>query len=57
MRRAGLRLAQLWLPDTRVRGFAQECRRQSLLAAKNKHAERDALAWIDATRDVAGWTS
>jgi hypothetical protein len=28
MRAAGLRPVQIWVPDTRVAGFAAECRRQ-----------------------------
>jgi hypothetical protein len=28
MRAAGLRPVQIWVPDTRVPGFAAECRRQ-----------------------------
>jgi Protein of unknown function (DUF3018) len=28
MRAAGLRPVQIWVPDTRVLGFAAECRRQ-----------------------------
>jgi len=32
MRSAGMRLVQIWVPDTRVPGFAETCRRQSLLA-------------------------
>jgi Antitoxin MazE-like len=30
-RAAGMRLVQLWLPDTRSKRFAAECRRQSRL--------------------------
>jgi hypothetical protein len=55
MRRAGLRLIQLWIPDTRAHGFSQECRRQSRAAAKNKRAENDVLEWIEANRDAEGW--
>ncbi len=33
LRAAGLRPVQIWVPDTRRPGFAEECRRQSLLAA------------------------
>lgn len=57
MRRAGLRLIQLWVPDTRARGFAEECRRQSLVAAGEEALERDTDAWLDATRDTEGWTA
>ncbi len=55
MRRAGLRLVQLWVPDTRAGGFAEECRRQSLVASANESFERETIEWIDAARDVEGW--
>ncbi len=57
MRRAGLRLVQLWVPDTRAQGFADECVRQSRAAAKRRRVEQDALAWIEDTQDTSGWTS
>lgn len=56
MRRAGLRLVQLWVPDTRARGFAEECRRQSRAAAKRRRSEKDIQTWLDETRDTEGWT-
>ena len=33
MRVSGLRLIEIWVPDTSAPGFAQEARRQSLLVA------------------------
>jgi hypothetical protein len=57
MRRSGLRLVQLWVPDTRAPGFADECRRQSRRAAKARRAEHDVMKWIDGTRDTDGWTA
>ena len=56
MQRAGFRLVQLWVPDTRARGFAEECRRQSRVAARNKRAENEAMTWIEASEDAEGWT-
>ena len=56
MRRAGFRLVQLWVPDTRARGFAEECRRQSRAAARNKRAEAEVMTWIEAHEDAEGWT-
>jgi hypothetical protein len=56
LRAAGLRPVQIWVPDTRRPGFAQECRRQSHLAA---HA--DALdaglqrLMNEALADLDGW--
>ena len=56
MRRAGFRLVQLWVPDTRSRGFLQECRRQSRAAMKNTRVERETMEFIEATQDDEGWT-
>lgn len=56
MRRAGFRLVQLWVPDTRADGFVQECRRQSRVAARNKRHEQQIMDWIETTEDTAGWT-
>jgi Antitoxin MazE-like len=56
MRRAGFRLVQLWVPDTRGQGFAEECRRQSRAAARNKRAENEMMTWIEANEDAKGWT-
>lgn len=42
---AGLRLIQLWVPDTRSKRFAAECRRQCRLL-KGDPAEADALEFI-----------
>ena len=33
MRASGLRAIEIWVPDTRAPGFAEEARRQSLLVA------------------------
>ena len=55
MRRAGFRLLQLWVPDTRARGFAAECRRQSQAAAANKRLEDEVMGWIDESRDTEDW--
>jgi hypothetical protein len=55
LRRAGLRPIQLWVPDTRARGFGAECRRQSRLAARDKAGENDVLDWIEQSSDAEGW--
>ena len=47
MRAKGLRPVQLWLPDTSAPGFAEEMRRQSLLAAASP-GEKEVLDWIEA---------
>jgi hypothetical protein len=57
MRGSGLRLVQVWLPDTRAQGFAEECRRQSLAAKGVVRSEREAMGWVEALGDTEGWTS
>jgi len=54
LRAAGLRPVQLWLPDTRKRGFRAACRRQSLLLREDPQ-EADVLAWLQAAADDEGW--
>ena len=55
MRKAGLRLVQLWVPDTRAPGFAEECRRQSLLTSAEHEHEAKVLDWLEAaTADLVG---
>ena len=54
LRAAGLRPLQIWVPDTRRPGFAEECRRQSLLLRDDPN-ERETLEWMEATADTAGW--
>jgi hypothetical protein len=48
LRAAGLRLVQLWVPDTRSKRFAAECRRQSRLV-KGDPAEAETLEFIART--------
>ena len=47
LRRAGLRPAQLWVPDTRREDFAQQCRRQSRRVAKADRADSVLLGFLD----------
>jgi hypothetical protein len=54
MRAAGLRQVRIWVPDTRSPGFAEECRRQSMIVAAADAGDRNldllietALADID----------
>ena len=57
LRAAGLRPLQIWVPDTRRPGFAEECRRQSRLAAIADAADADLQAFMDeALADMEGWT-
>lgn len=45
---AGLRPVQIWVPDTRRPGFAEECRRQAQAVAAADAADRDLDAFLDA---------
>jgi hypothetical protein len=55
LRKAGLRPIQIWVPDTRRPGFAEECRRQSELLSRDPH-EKEMLEWLEkAAGDIEGW--
>ena len=58
LRMAGLRPVQIWVPDTRRPDFAEECRRQSLIAAQADLADTEMQRFMDAAlADVDGWTA
>lgn len=48
LRAAGLRPIQIWVPDTRLPGFAEECRRQARVVAAADAADGDLDAFMDA---------
>jgi hypothetical protein len=48
LRAAGLRPVQIWVPDTRRPGFAEECRRQSQLVAEADAHDVELGALLDA---------
>ena len=50
----GLRLVQLWLPDSRAPGFAEECRRQTARAAASDRADADFGGFLDAALEDFG---
>jgi hypothetical protein len=54
LRAAGLRLIEIWVPDSRRKGFKNECRRQSLLL-KNDSLEQERLSQIGSIFDDEGW--
>jgi len=54
LREAGLRPVQIWVPDTRRAGFAEECRRQSLSLCNDAH-ERETLEQLAVVADTEGW--
>lgn len=50
MRARGLRPIQIWVPDVRAPGFADEARRQALAVAQSPH-EPDDQAFVDSISD------
>lgn len=54
LRASGLRPIQIWVPDTRRKGFAKECHRQSELV-RNDPQEHEILKWILLVSDDKGW--
>jgi len=57
LRMAGLRPVQIWVPDTRKPGFAEECRHQCLLVTQMDSSDTAIQQFMDeALSDVDGWT-
>jgi len=58
LRAAGLRPVQIWVPDTRAVGFAEECARQARLIRQSETPESRAEneGWSEAS-DTSGWTA
>ena len=57
LRAAGLRPVQIWVPDTRRPGFAEECARQSALMAEADRNDPELMADLEAAlEDIEGWT-
>ncbi len=54
LRKARLRPVQIWVPDTRRPGFAEECRRQALVVAAADASDDDLSAFLDASLDDLG---
>jgi hypothetical protein len=54
LRTVGLRPVQIWAPDTRKAGFAEECQRQAKLVAAADAGDDELACFLDAAlRDVA----
>lgn len=54
LRASGLRPVQIWVPDTRRAGFAEECRRQSQSLQNDAH-EQESADWLENAGDREGW--
>lgn len=50
----GLRLVEIWVPDTRQEKFSYECKRQSLLIRSDSQ-EVATLRWLENSSDKVGW--
>ncbi len=48
LRASGLRPVQMWLPDTRRGGFAEECARQARAIAASEAEDRDLDGFMEA---------
>ena len=59
LRAQGLRPVQIWVPDTRAEGFAEECARQVTQAAVADRADPELMSFVDAALDdlaeLGGW--
>ncbi len=55
---AGLRLIELWVPDTRLPDFQKECARQARLVAEADKKENELETLMNqALEEVEGWTT
>ena len=54
LRAAGLRPIQIWVPDTRKPGFAEECVRQSRVV-RDSQSEGEMLDFIEQASDLDDW--
>lgn len=58
LRRAGLRPVQIWVPDTRRPGFAEECRRQCRMTTQADAEDMATPQLMDqGLADLDGWTA
>lgn len=54
LRKKGLKPIQIWVPDTHRKGFAAECKRQSLLV-EHFEQEQEMTDFILHAADLKGW--
>ena len=48
LRAQGLRPVQIWVPDTRAPGFAEECARQAAIVDAANRADPELMDFLDA---------
>lgn len=51
MKKKGLRLVQMWIPDTRSTAFKRQARREAIAIARSPHAQDD-QDFVDA---ISAW--
>ena len=51
LRAAGFKSVQIWVPNPKAPGFAEECRRQSLVAANAPEEMHD----LELLTEIADW--
>lgn len=51
LRAQGLRPIQIWVPDSRAEGFAEECARQVERAAAADRSDQGHMGFVDAALD------
>ena len=60
LRAQGLRPIQIWVPDTRAPGFAEECARQAAIVDAANREDADLMDFADAALDdiaeLGDWT-
>ena len=60
LRAQGLRPIQIWVPDTRAPGFAEECARQAAIVDAANREDAELMDFADAALDEVGelgdWT-
>lgn len=54
LRAQGLRPVQIWVPDSRREGFAEECQRQSKML-QDDSLEQETSDWLEQIADREGW--
>ena len=51
LRAQGLRPIQIWVPDARTEGFAEECARQVAKATAPDRSDPELMSFVDAALD------
>lgn len=54
LREKGLKPVQIWVPDVRGKGFAEECKRQAM-AVKHSECDQEINNFIENAADLRGW--